>query len=411
MQYRYRTYGHHRFCLRSLQTTKTTSPRHSKSSTTSRHATRTFSHRLGIRATPHLHHSRPTRALIATSSSPPFFQHSPHTPHTKSTNANMPSDLDQLVDMGFDRERATIALTVSGNLSGAIDWLDKNQEKSLDEIKAQRASASSAASSAPVAVDAFASEEAPALSAGEEAKSLVCDDCGRKLRSTTQAEWHASKTGHENFSQSTEEIAPLTEEEKKQRLEELKEKLALKRATQAEQEKEERKRNEQIRLKATKESQEIKEELQKKERLKEAQAKRAEKKADEEARKRVLAKLEADKQERKRKAELEKAARAGQAPPPAPAQAPLATSSGPTTSKPASAYTEARLALQTSQGRVMKTFPVETTLFEVAHALETEGVVVQTFTTNFPKKTYDKTDFGLTLKEAGMVPSAALIVG
>lgn len=323
----------------------------------------------------------------------------------------MPSDLDQLVDMGFDRERATIALTVSGNLSGAIDWLDKNQEKSLDEIKAQRASASSAASSAPVAVDAFASEEAPALSAGEEAKSLACDDCGRKLRSTTQAEWHASKTGHENFSQSTEEIAPLTEEEKKQRLEELKEKLALKRATQAEQEKEERKRNEQIRLKATKESQEIKEELQKKERLKEAQAKRAEKKADEEARKRVLAKLEADKQERKRKAELEKAARAGQAPPPAPAQAPLATSSGPTTSKPASAYTEARLALQTSQGRVMKTFPVETTLFEVAHALETEGVVVQTFTTNFPKKTYDKTDFGLTLKEAGMVPSAALIVG
>lgn len=125
----------------------------------------------------------------------------------------------------------------------------------------------------------------------------------------------------------------------------------------------------------------------------------------------MLAKLEADKQERKRKADLEKAARAGQAPPPEPAKAPLATSSGPTTSKPASAYKEARLALQTPGGRVMKTFPVETTLFEVAHALEQDGLQVSTFTTNFPKKTYDKTDFGMTLKEAGMVPSAALIIG
>lgn len=308
----------------------------------------------------------------------------------------MSSDLDQLIAMGFDRERAECATKSTNGLQGALDWLEQHQDQSLEDIKQEHA---------------LASDEAPALAAGEEAKSLVCEDCGRKLRSTAQAEWHASKTGHENFAESTEEIAPLTEEEKKQRLLELKEKLALKRATQAEQDKEDRKRNEQIRLKATKESQDIKEELQKKERLKEAQAKRAEKKADEEARKRVLAKLEADKQERRRKAELEKAARAGIAPPPAPLHVPPATASGPATSKPASAYTEARLALQTPGGRVMKNFPVETTLFEVAHALEADGVAVQTFTTTFPKKTFNKTDFGMTLSEAGMVPSAALIVG
>lgn len=302
-----------------------------------------------------------------------------------------------LVDMGFPQDRAELAVKATGSLQDAIDWLEKNQEKSIDEIQAEQSTAS-------------ASDEAPALQPGETAKSLVCEDCGRKLRSTAQAEWHASKTGHENFAESTEEIKPLTEEEKKQKLQELKEKLALKRATQSEQDKEDKKRNEQIRMKATKESQDIREELQKKERLKEAQAKRAEKKADEEARKRVLAKLEADKQERKRKAELEKAARAGQAPPPTPAQAPLATSSGPTTSKPASAYTEARLALQTPTGRVTKTFPVETTLFEVAHALEQDGLQVNSFTVNFPKKIYDRTDFGMTLKEAGMVPSAALII-
>ncbi|KAG9199619.1 hypothetical protein G6514_008279 [Epicoccum nigrum] len=306
------------------------------------------------------------------------------------------SDQEQLVAMGFDPERVALALKASGNLQGALDWIEKHQDRPLDEIKAEQASAA---------------EEPPELKPGEEAKSLVCEDCGKKFRSVAQAEFHGSKTGHENFAESTEEIAPLTEEEKKQRLEELKQKLALKRAAQAEQDKEERKKNEQIRMKSTKETQEAKEELQKKEQIKEAQAKRAEKLADQEAKKRVLAKLEADKQERKRKAELERAQRAGNAPPPAHRE-PAPTSSGPSTSKPASAYTEARLALQTPAGRVTKTFPVETTLFEVAHALEQDGAaVVSTFTTNFPKKVFDRSDFGMSLKEAGMVPSAALIVG
>ncbi|KAF2178108.1 hypothetical protein K469DRAFT_600765 [Zopfia rhizophila CBS 207.26] len=304
----------------------------------------------------------------------------------------MPSDLEQLIDMGFERERAELAVQQSGGLQGAIDWLDKNQEKTIEQIKEEDACA-----------------EPPALKQGEQAQSLVCDDCGKRFRSVAQAEFHASKSGHENFSESTEDIKPLTEEEKRAKLEEMKVRLAEKRAVQAEQDKMDRKKNEQIRMKATKESQDIKEELQKKERIKEAQAKKREKQEEAEARKRVLAKLEADKAERKRKAEEEKAARAGKAPPPAP-ESSGPTSSGPTTSKPASAYTEARLALQTPTGRVTRTFPVETTLFEVAHALSEDGLEVTSFTQNFPKKVYDRTDFGMTLKEAGMVPSAALIV-
>ncbi|KAF2709176.1 hypothetical protein K504DRAFT_467152 [Pleomassaria siparia CBS 279.74] len=310
----------------------------------------------------------------------------------------MPSDLEQLIDMGFDQERAALAVKQTGGLQGAIDWLDTNQDKSIEQIKEAQAAAA-----------ASTSDEAPELKAGEEAKSLTCDDCGRRLRSVAQAEWHASKTGHENFSESTEEIKPLTEEEKAAKLEELKLKLQDKRAAQEAQDKIDRKKNEQIRLKATKESQDIKEELQKKERLKEAQAKKKEKQDEIDARKRVLAKLEADKAERKRKADAEKAVRAGQTPAPV-AEEKFATSSGPTTSKPASAYTEARLALQGPSGRITKTFPVETTLFEVAHALTEDGVEVNSFTQNFPKKVYDKTDFGMTLKEAGLFPSAALII-
>lgn len=53
-----------------------------------------------------------------------------------------------------------------------------------------------------------------------------------------------SVSGHENFSESTEEIAPLTEEEKKQRLEELRAKMAEKKARQAILDKEEQKANE-----------------------------------------------------------------------------------------------------------------------------------------------------------------------
>ena len=59
----------------------------------------------------------------------------------------------------------------------------------------------------------------------------------------------------------------------------------------------------------------------------------------------------------------------------------------------------------------MKSFPVETTLFEVAASLgEESGVVASSFVQNFPKKVFDQVDFGASLKELGLVPSASLIV-
>lgn len=86
-------------------------------------------------------------------------------------------------------------------------------------------------------------EPAP-LQPGEEARSLVCNECGKKFRSQTQAEFHASKTQHVDFAESQEEIAPLTEEEKKAKLEDLRLKLAEKRAGMSEQDKIDKKRNE-----------------------------------------------------------------------------------------------------------------------------------------------------------------------
>lgn len=59
---------------------------------------------------------------------------------------------------------------------------------------------------------------------------------------------------------------------------------------------------------------------------------------------------------------------------------------------------------------MQKKFPVETTLFEVAAALAEDGMQVKSFTQNFPKKVYQDVDFGCTLKELGLVPSAVLKV-
>lgn len=164
----------------------------------------------------------------------------------------------------------------------------------------------------------------------------------------------------------------------------------------------------QIRMKATKESQDIKEELQRKEQIKEAAKKRQEKMEDLEAKRRIKAKIEADKAERKRKEEEAKAAREGRAVPAA--AAPVAATSS--TPRPAATHNEARLRLQTATGNIQKTYPADTTLFEVAQQLESEtGKSVTSFMMTFPKKTFDAgIDFGKTLKEAGLVPSAVLIV-
>lgn len=127
-----------------------------------------------------------------------------------------------------------------------------------------------------------------------------------------------------------------------------------------------------------------------------------------EAKRRIKARIEEDKAERKRLAEEAKAAREGRAvEAPSPPVAPT-----PVASRPAAAHTEARLRLQTANGNIMKTFPADTTLFEVAEQLKAEnGLDVTSFTMTFPRKTFEQgIDFGQTVKEAGLVPSAVLIV-
>lgn len=162
-------------------------------------------------------------------------------------------------------------------------------------------------------------------------------------------------------------------------------------------------------MKSTRDVQDAKEELAKKEQIKEAAAKRKEKLNDIAAKKRIQEKIAVDKEERRLKAEKAKAEREGRAPPADPTIA--AAQAAPAAKRPTGNYTESRLRLQTPTGNVQKMFSADTTLFEVAEAVLAEnGTVVSSFTQTYPKKVYTTEDFGMTLKEAGQVPSGVLLV-
>ena len=68
-------------------------------------------------------------------------------------------------------------------MQGALEWLEANQDKTIEEIQAPS-----------IQTEDDASAEPPALKAGEVARSLVCNECGKRFRSQEQAEFHASKT-------------------------------------------------------------------------------------------------------------------------------------------------------------------------------------------------------------------------
>lgn len=97
---------------------------------------------------------------------------------------------------------------------------------------------SSSAAPAPAADTASQPEPSSQTDAPQpEAKSLQCDECGKLFKNQDEVEFHAAKTNHSSFSESTEEKKPLTEEEKKAQLALLEERLKLKRKEREEREK------------------------------------------------------------------------------------------------------------------------------------------------------------------------------
>ncbi|KAJ9474307.1 C2H2-type domain-containing protein [Pseudozyma hubeiensis] len=341
-------------------------------------------------------------------------------------------DRNMLLDMGFDPERVDWALyaTKNAGLQPALDHLEANQDGPVPTDYKSSAPASGS-SSANAGHDYDEEDEAAladlvskkgqqaaddAVNNVGEAKSIKCTDCGKIFKSPAFASFHAEKAGHTSFEESTEEIKPLTEEEKKAKLEELRNKLALKRAAQSKIDAEESKANEKIRRKAGQDLTEVKEDMKRKEQIKEAERKRKEKADDAAFKAKVKAQIEADKRERAAKAAADKAARQGgveqvvATPASGPSAAALFASAGTQASK--SSANEARLRVRAPGGTWMGTLPADATLRDVEAQIRAEGKDGGSgqlkFSQAFPRKFFDASDASKTLRELGLLPNAAL---
>ncbi|XP_073844010.1 UBX domain-containing protein 1-B [Musca autumnalis] len=305
-------------------------------------------------------------------------------------------DVQMLMEMGFPKERAEYALKVTNNkgVEPAMEWLLAH----VDE---------------PIPQQQQAAEESPSTSSSEkvagEAKSLKCDDCGKLCKDQGEVEFHAAKTGHSNFSESTEEKKPLTEEEKKQQLALIEEKLKQKRLEREERERQDALERERNRIKSGKDMSEARrrvEELEMKKIIEQRKREKAEEKA---ARERVKAQIEADKARRK----------ASQTSPTA--ETPVASSSVSSTTtntdvsvkSPPKEYKETRIQIRLQDGSTLtETFNVNEQLsaVRVFIQMKTGSEIPFGLMTTFPRKVFDCDDFEKPLSALGLVPSAVLIM-
>ncbi|WWC89065.1 uncharacterized protein L201_003983 [Kwoniella dendrophila CBS 6074] len=322
------------------------------------------------------------------------------------------SDKASLISMGFDPARVDWALKATKNsgLQPAMDHLLENSEKPIPEAgEADEEEDEDSVKANIKKIESGGTVDDSDLVA----RSIKCSECGKIFRSTANAELHAEKSGHDQFEESTDEIKPLTEEEKKAKLAELREKLAIKRAAQAKVDAKDNKANEALRRKAGQDSGKIKEDMQAKELQKQAEQKRREKLEDQKAKAAIKAQIEADKRERAEKAAREKALREGSSAsqtPPAPVSV-----AKPAAGVSSSDNPQTRLQVRLSAGGqpLTKTFPSDNTLIDVAEWVASENLAYNvdtiTFASTFPRKTYSREEMKKTLKANGLTPSAVLM--
>lgn len=315
--------------------------------------------------------------------------------------------------MGFPKDRAEKALSCnSNNVEQAMEWLLVHAEDDLSNInppnepKPIEIKNDESSGAAPESGEPSTSEES-----AQEAKSIKCEDCGKLFKTTLEVEFHATKSGHSNFSESTEEKKPLTEEEKKAQLALLEERIKAKRLEREEKEKQEALEKERLRIKSGKDMSEARRKLEEEEMKKIVEQRKREKQEEKMARERVKAQIEADKEARRAKAQQQ----SGQ-PLPAPAPAPVPASPAPQVVLPPKDYKETKIQIRLPNGStVVETFDKREQLSAVRLFIQLkQGDEPGTFPfgmmTTFPRKVFAGEDFEKSLEELQLVPSATIMV-
>lgn len=301
----------------------------------------------------------------------------------------------------------------AGGAEGAAGGADAAEGAGADAGAGAEAGAAGGTDAAMASVQ---EKEEGEIDAGQEdvdagqdgaAASLKCDDCGKLFRNAEYAELHAVKTQHSNFSESTEEIKPLTSEEKAAKLKDIEDKMKQRRSEREAQEKEEAVQREKLRRRQGQEIQETKAKHDEMEMKKIAEQRRLDKLEEKAAKQRVLDQIARDKAER-----AAKFAKKTDAPPP-PVTPPVPV----VPAGPKKEYDECRLQIRLPDGSALThAFGVKEELSAVRLYVELnrkDGALRSApfkLMTNFPKKVFSLTDMTKPLCELGLVPSAVLIV-
>merc|ERR1719271_493543 len=188
--------------------------------------------------------------------------------------------------MGFGETIARKSLMGGcANMDSAVNWIlshenDAGIEDPIPLVPKGQTLASGGSGPAPVA------------------KSIKCVATGRLFRSMQEAQAYAEKTGRADFEECTEEKKPLTEEEKKAKIAELKALAAARRAEREGVEKVQDIEGEKKRREAGQKAVQTKEQLAKNQRLREIDRVKREKLAEKRERERLRAEIAKDKAER-----------------------------------------------------------------------------------------------------------------
>lgn len=331
-----------------------------------------------------------------------------------------------LVEMGFSRDRAELA-TSSTNGQGveeAMEWILSNEELEAPPTDTVAASVpiedvEEKANTEPQEKEQLQENQQPQETEQElendeshEAKSIKCDDCGKLFRTSTEVEFHAAKSGHSNFSESTEEKKPLTEEEKKEQLAKIEAKLKQRRLEREAREKQEELEREKTRIRSGKDLLEAKRKQEETEIKKVIEQRKREKQEEKLARERVKQQIEQDRQARKamfgEKPDLE--AKQSSATPVA------AISPPPPATKLAVVqnYSEVKLQIRLTNGAALtQTFGAKEPLSAVRVYVEinrTDEPGPFLLRTAYPNKVFAMDDYDKPLELLGLAPSAVLFV-
>lgn len=245
-----------------------------------------------------------------------------------------------------------------------------------------------------------------------EAKSIKCDDCGKLFKTNEEVEYHAVKSGHDSFSESTEEKKPLSAEEKAQKKREMAEKIKLRRKEREQEEEQEAREREKKRIQMGQAIAERKRAMQELEIKKIAEERRREKLEDKIARQKVKDEIERDRLARKEMF-ANKTDQPTSQPPPAP-EAQASVSVPPAQKKE---YTTARLQIRLPSGTpLVQEFKAKESLSAVRLWIglnREDGLPADApikLSMSFPRKNFTDEDMDKPLDLLGLVPSAVLMV-